>query len=214
MFHGIWIINIYTPSGVEKRVEREYFFNTDVTFLLPTDSTEVLIAGDFNCVISQADCTGKPNMSRALKTFIRGMGHRDVWTTHPHIPAYTHYTNVGASRIDRIYITNPLQNHKKGVETVAAAFSDHFAVIIQMELDEINMLHKARVWRMNPTLLEESFFRGIMKEQWGKWQKNKRNYLNKVMWWDMSHRKFNRPFNMKVLRETATGETWKTITTT
>ena len=43
-----WIINIYAPSGAEKRVEREYIFNTDVTFLLPTDSTEVLIAGDFN----------------------------------------------------------------------------------------------------------------------------------------------------------------------
>ena len=59
-------------------MEREYFLNTDVTFLLPTDSTEVLIAGDFKCVISQADYTGKPNMSRALTTLIRGMGLRDV----------------------------------------------------------------------------------------------------------------------------------------
>ena len=25
MFQGIWIINIYAPSGAEKRVEREYF---------------------------------------------------------------------------------------------------------------------------------------------------------------------------------------------
>ena len=78
MFQGIWIINIYAPSGAEKRMEREYFLNTDVTFLLPTDSTEVLIAGDFKCVISQADYTGKPNMSRALTTLIRGMGLRDV----------------------------------------------------------------------------------------------------------------------------------------
>jgi len=117
------------------QVRRGHFFSTDVTFLLPTDSTEVLIAGDFNCVTSQADCTGKPNMNRALTTLIRGMGLCDVWTTHPHIPAYTHYTNVGASKIYRIYITNPLQSRKKGAETVAAAFSDHLAVIIRMELD-------------------------------------------------------------------------------
>ena len=78
MCQGIWIVNIYAPSGAEKRVEREYFFNTYVTFLLPTDSAEVLIAGVFNCVISQADCSGKPNTSRALTTLIRGMGLRDV----------------------------------------------------------------------------------------------------------------------------------------
>ena len=55
MCQGIWIINIYAPSDAEKRMEREYFLNKDVTFLVPTDSTEVLIAGDFNCVIFKAD---------------------------------------------------------------------------------------------------------------------------------------------------------------
>ena len=91
---------------------------------------------------------------------------------------------MGASRIDRIYITNPLQNRKKGAETVAAAFSDHLAVKIRMELDRINMIHKAKMWRMNTTLLEESSFREIIKEQWGKWQKNIRYCPNKVIWWD------------------------------
>ena len=165
-------------------METEYLFNTDVTFLLPTDSTEVLIAGDFNRVISQADCTGKPNTSRALATLIRVMGLCDVWKTHPHIPAYTHYTNVGASRIDRIYITDPLQRRKQGLETVAAGFSDHFAVIIWVALGGISILQKARVCRMNTTLLEESSFRKIIKKQWGKWKKNIRYYANKVMWWD------------------------------
>jgi hypothetical protein len=53
-----------------------------------------------------------------------------------------------------------------------------------MALDGISMLQKDRVWRMNTTLLEESSFREISKEQWGKWQKNIRYYTNKVMWWD------------------------------
>ena len=61
--------------------------------MLPTDSTEVLIAGDFNCVTSQADCTGKPNMSRALTTLIRGMGLCDVWTTH-HTSPPIHITQM------------------------------------------------------------------------------------------------------------------------
>jgi len=37
MVQGIWIINIYAPSCAEKGMERECFFNNDVTFLLPTD---------------------------------------------------------------------------------------------------------------------------------------------------------------------------------
>jgi endonuclease/exonuclease/phosphatase family metal-dependent hydrolase len=166
-FQGIWVINIYTPLGAERKVEREHFFNTEVTYMLPTDSTEVLMAGDFNCATSQADCTGKPNMSRALETLKRGMGFRDVWEPRPHIPAYTHYSNVGASRIDRIYIADPLLRHKQGVATVAAAFSDHFAVILRMTLDGTRMLQKARMWRMNTTLLEESSFLEIINEQWG-----------------------------------------------
>jgi len=162
-------------------VERECFFNNDVTFLLPTDTAEVIIAGDFNRVISPADCTGKPTTSRALVALIKGMGLRDVWETHPQIPAYTYYTNDGASRIDRIYITDPLQRRKQGEETVAAALTDHFAVIVRMALDGTRMLRRASVWRMNITLLEESSFREIIKEQWRKWQRYIRYYPNSHM---------------------------------
>ena len=130
VFQGIWKINIYAPSGAEKRVERECFFNNDVTVLISTDSADVIIAGDFNCVISLADCTGKPTTSRALVTLIKGMvsvmyGKR-TRTHHPtHITPYD-----GASRINRIYITDPLKRRKQGAETVAAAFYDHFVLYV------------------------------------------------------------------------------------
>jgi hypothetical protein len=89
IFQGICIINIYAPSSAEKRVDRECFFNSDDTPLLPTDPAEVIIAVDFNSVISPAACTGKPTTSRALVTLIKRMGLRDVWETYPHIPAHT-----------------------------------------------------------------------------------------------------------------------------
>jgi endonuclease/exonuclease/phosphatase family metal-dependent hydrolase len=130
MFQGIRIINVYATSSAEKRVERECFFNDEVTFLLPTDSTDVIIADHFNCVTSPADCTGRPTTSRTLMTLIKVRGLRDVWETHLHTLEYKHCTNAGASRIDRIYVTNPLKRRKPGVETIAAAFSDHFAVIV------------------------------------------------------------------------------------
>jgi endonuclease/exonuclease/phosphatase family metal-dependent hydrolase len=152
MFQGMWIVNIYAPSGAEKREERECFFNKDITYLLLTDSDEALIAGDFNCITSPADCTGKHTIRRALYTLIKGMSLRGVWETQPHVPAYTHYTNDKTPRIDRIYITDTkLQRRKQRAERVAAAFCNHFAVIVRMTLEGTSMLQRARMWRMNIT---------------------------------------------------------------
>jgi len=45
---------------------------------------------------------------------------------------YTHYTPTGASRIDRIYVTTKIMFKKEGVETVAAAFTDHLTVVLRI----------------------------------------------------------------------------------
>jgi hypothetical protein len=47
---------------------------------------------------------------------------------------YTHYTAQGASRIVRIYLTRQLLKSKQGVESIAAAFTDHLAVILMVSL--------------------------------------------------------------------------------
>ena len=107
-----------------------------------------------------------------------------MWQTHTSCPVYTHYINNGASRFDRIYATKSLLDRKKGAETVAAAFSDHLAVIVHITFDTPRMLYKARMWRMNITLFEEPEFRGVIKEQWGKWQRFAHNYQNKLTRWD------------------------------
>ena len=115
-FHGIFIVNIYAPSGAERRQEREAFYNTEVVQLIPSSSTAMRLAGDFNCVITNDDCTGQRNYSRTLARLIHGLV--DVWETTPTRTAYTHYTATGASRIDRIYVTHDLRRRQQGAETV------------------------------------------------------------------------------------------------
>jgi len=58
-FCGILIVNIYAPSGAQKREEREAFYNTEVVHLIPSSSTAMILAGDFNCVIKNDDSTGQ-----------------------------------------------------------------------------------------------------------------------------------------------------------
>jgi len=69
-FRDILIVNIYAPSGAEKRQETEGFYNTEVVHLIPSSSTAMILAGDFNCVITNDDCTGQRNYSRALARLI------------------------------------------------------------------------------------------------------------------------------------------------
>ena len=65
-YNGICLINTYAPSGSEKKQERESFYNTDLRYLLPGYHTNIILAGDFKCMLSHSDETGQRNYSRAL----------------------------------------------------------------------------------------------------------------------------------------------------
>ena len=90
-FHGIFIVNIYAPSGAERRQEREAFYNTEVVQLIPSSSTAMRLAGDFNCVITNDDCTGQRNYSRALARLMQGLDELHTQITLPMaLPGLTH----------------------------------------------------------------------------------------------------------------------------
>jgi exonuclease III len=103
-YENIQIVNIYAPSGSEKRRDRDKFFNTEVPQLLSHTQQHILLAGDFNCVLDKADCTGTPNYSHSLANLIQGLKFQYAWTTNREQKTYTHYTAQSATRIDRIYM--------------------------------------------------------------------------------------------------------------
>jgi exonuclease III len=112
-YNGTRIINIYAPSGAAKKQEREKFYNNEIAHLLTTNQHELILVGDFNCVIQHTDATGQNNHSRALTNLVRGLKLNDAWNARISKTVYTHYTPTGSSRIDRIYISDNLEKHKK-----------------------------------------------------------------------------------------------------
>jgi endonuclease/exonuclease/phosphatase family metal-dependent hydrolase len=90
------------------------FYNTDLVYFLPSKDTDILLAGDFNCVLNAADSTGHTQPSRALDTIVRGFDLRDVWNESRPSLGYMHYTPKSASRLDRIYVTRRLFERKQG----------------------------------------------------------------------------------------------------
>ena len=87
---GLYIVNIYCPSGTAKRTEREYFYNAEVPQLLQIGHGEIIIGDDFNCVLDPADTSGNFHTSRALTEMICGLHLTDTWKQDPTRPAYTH----------------------------------------------------------------------------------------------------------------------------
>jgi len=126
------IINVYAPSGTTKHSEREAFFNNDLPFLLGSASEDLLMGGDFNCVLKAADSNEHGPFSRALATLAQGYALSDVWQARYDSNGSTHYTIHGVTRIDWIYLSSEMLAQKTRLATVPAAFTDHLAVVLRL----------------------------------------------------------------------------------
>jgi hypothetical protein len=97
----------------------------------------LILSGDFNRTQTRAETTGNPNPSRALAELLRGMDLTDTWCQTSNTPVYTHYSQTGASRPDRSYVSRALLPRKVGTVIVLVAFTDRQAVVLSVEIGEI-----------------------------------------------------------------------------
>jgi exonuclease III len=183
-YNEMWIINIYAPSGAEKRKEREHFFSTEIAHILPTTHTDLIIAGDFNCILNKTETTGNACHSRALTTLVQGLGLRDGWNNTARKGGYTHYAKHSATRLDRIYISERIASLKTGIETTPVAFTDHLAVTIRIATTTPPPTRGKGLWKMNTQLLTDKTFRTQIATEWRSWQTHTHYFPNKNMWWN------------------------------
>jgi hypothetical protein len=182
-FNGIQIVNIYMPAREPAGKRRgKIFFNVDIPRLLTHPATTMLFVGDFNCTLQNTDCTGTPSTSRALRNLIAGMHLHDTWNASTETRTYTHYTVTGATRLDRIYVTDDLLRKKKSIEIRAAAFTDHLAVISHTKCPMDTTMGQGS-WRLNMMLLRDRYTVDPLKDEWTKWKGSKERYPSPVIWW-------------------------------
>jgi exonuclease III len=55
-FHGVRIVNVYAPSGTNKRRERDHFYNLELPQLIGQPPSAMLLAGDFNFLLQAQEC--------------------------------------------------------------------------------------------------------------------------------------------------------------
>jgi endonuclease/exonuclease/phosphatase family metal-dependent hydrolase len=103
-FREVRIINIYAPSGTARRQEREQFYNSELAYLLRDAPENIILCGDFNCILKKTNSTGTYYYSQALVELVRGFKLQDSWQGDPsrkptHIipqqerPGYIAYTS-------------------------------------------------------------------------------------------------------------------------
>jgi hypothetical protein len=108
----------------------------EVPTLIPPTPTEMILAGDFKCIVNSMDSTGTNNCSRALQNLISQLDLHDSWTPTEEQYGYTYYGYRTAPRLDRIYLTTELYNPppKKLIEMLTPAFTDHRATMLRINL--------------------------------------------------------------------------------
>lgn len=77
--NGVQLINLYAPSGNNRRRERSSFYKHEVPFLINECATNCIIGGDFNCVISAKDQTPHFNKCLELDHLVHGINLIDTW---------------------------------------------------------------------------------------------------------------------------------------
>jgi len=136
-----------------KKAERDRFYTNDLTHIVATTKSDMLLVGDFNYTLETNDSTGKKHFSRALASIVNELDLHDVWNATSTNKGYTHYASKTASRLDRIYVTKHLRTRKTSVETIATTFTDHFAVVLRLAIDEPLPMRGRGYWKMNVSLL-------------------------------------------------------------
>jgi endonuclease/exonuclease/phosphatase family metal-dependent hydrolase len=118
-------------------VERDYLYNSELPILMGHNPESLILGGDFNCTLNSTEPTGIPNPNRVLAKLINGIDLKNTWCQNSNTPVYTHHSQSGASRLDRIYTSRALLARKVGTVILTAAFADLHAVVFSIKTEKI-----------------------------------------------------------------------------
>ena len=191
------LLNIYGPSGSDKRGLRREFFGQDIFRAFRSMGGEQLpiLGGDFNCVTKPIDIENGTGFNvkkcPALEDLVKTFGLSDSFRTlHPNIEEFTFMRASGAkSRLDRFYLPQNLLNSLVEVKHVAS-LSDHNGVIMKILLGGLTLGHLPQkntktYWKLNTSILKHEEFEENFKKWWDILVKRKHDYYDVASWWDL-----------------------------
>ncbi|KZS08249.1 Uncharacterized protein APZ42_027841 [Daphnia magna] len=159
-FKNVTIVNMYAPTRNEAAANQHLFFLHVLPKFLKANDENTIILGVFNCIIDERDREGiKKKINPQLKNLIVRLKYIDAFrTVNPNINAYTFVSPNGKSRIDRIYIPSKQKRYIKNCININFAYSDHVAVMLELEESVCKPVNKNILRKLNTSVLEDPYF--------------------------------------------------------
>lgn len=177
-------INVYAPSGAERRSEREEFFNISVANFLHHATGQIVLGGDFNAVVHNKDATGSGNISPMCKRLMNAAELLDSWEIlNGNRVEFSFIRANAASRLDRILISRSLQQDLRSAHFTVTSFTDHKAYVIRLVLQNLGSVAGRGIWRFQKHVFDDPAVLNEFAAKWTYWIRTKRNYSSWIEWW-------------------------------
>ena len=178
------LINVYAPSGNDKKLDREELFKNDLLYYCRNNLQNLIIGGDWNAITSQRDCSNPENnlLSKSLSMFKNNLKLKDVWLLTNHNIEYTYVKKDYGSRLDRIYVRD-LSNNVQQTENIPVAWSDHNVIKTTIILNNELNIGKG-YWKLNCSVLMQDIVTENFVNTWEKMKRNiSKNGSSILEWW-------------------------------
>ena len=193
------LVNVYAPAN-ETYSERDRFFHEDLLYYLRNNLNNIILGGDWNCVLNERDCQSKNiHISKALLSIVRSVKIRDAWSVKHKDIVYTYARQNYGSRIDRIYVKD-LANYIENINVTHVNFSDHSSVEMLINLPNIPKMGKF-YWKLNVALLDDNHIKEDFKLEWVKIKNAICKYDSINKWWEFYAKAQIKKFFIKKGRE-------------
>ena len=153
------LINLYGPSNGD----HEDFFDIVVNNVDNEDTENLLIGGDFNCVLDpildRKNCTGpdtRPRSRAKIKDIMVRLNLKEVFREfHPDRLAYSwrRFQTNKQCRLDYFLISEELLNDTKSIDIGTSYRSDHSPVILKLKKNAF--VRDKLFWKFNNSLLSD-----------------------------------------------------------
>jgi len=164
----VCFVNLYAPNEITE----QYMFFQDIRTKLRENSTcHTIMAGDFNCSLTDMDKRGGRPVKEKLRTIqainllTKGQDLIDIWREkNPKERRYTwRDANQGIMcRLDYIFVSDSLKARCGSANIIHAPSPDHSAVTVHFEPQNA-CKRGPGFWRFNNTLLNDKTYTDTMK---------------------------------------------------
>ena len=175
------LVNVYAPASANYN-ERDSFFQNDLLYYLRNKMNNVILGGDWNCILSERDCQSRNiQVSKALLNIVRSIKCKDAWFCKNRDVEYTFVRQNYGSRIDRFYVRN-LANYIENIKVVHVNFSDHSSIEMSIKLPGIPKVGRY-YWKLNVSMLDRDDIKDEFRTEWNRIKNSISFYETINDWW-------------------------------